>query len=79
MRKILLLLPMILLVLSGWAQQKKMITGTVLDKLSNQPLAGVSVQIKTRAVMTDASGKFSIEASNGDVITFSFVGMAAQK
>ncbi len=79
MRKIPLLLPMILLVLSGWAQQKKMITGTVMDKLSNQPLAGVSVQIKNKAVITDAAGKFSIEASNGDVITFSFVGMTPQK
>ena len=55
--------------------QQKIITGTVTGKTDKSPLAGVSVQSKSKTVLTDASGKFSIEASPGDNLTFSYVGM----
>jgi len=74
MRKLQILLPMLLLALLGSAQQK-IITGTVIHKTTKEPLQGVSVQNKNKSVLTDAAGKFSIAASVGETITFSFVGM----
>ena len=39
---------------------------------------GYQSQAKNKAVTTDTSGKFSISASVGETINFSFVGMNAQ-
>ena len=62
-----------------WAQNKQ-ISGTVTDE-KGTPLPGVSVQIKstTRGVATDFDGKYSIEASQGNVLLFSFMGYASQE
>ena len=56
------------------------ITGQVTaDK--GEGLVGVSVLIKgtSRGTVTDANGKFSIDAKEGDVLVFSFVGFAKQE
>ncbi len=74
MRKLFFLLPLFLLGICSFAQQK-IITGTVTGKSGKTPLAGVTVQTKNKTVLTDASGKFSIEASSGDDLNFSYVGM----
>ncbi len=74
MRKLIFLLPLLLLVVISFAQQKT-ITGTVVGKTDKVPLAGVTVQAKNKSVITDVNGKFSIEASVGDNLVFSFVGM----
>jgi len=74
MRKLFFLLPLLLLAIFSFAQQKT-ITGTVTGKSEKTPLAGVSVQTKNKTVLTDVSGKFSIEATAGDDLTFSYVGM----
>ena len=74
MRKLFFLLPLLLLGIFSFAQQKT-ITGTVTGKTDKSPLAGVTVQAKNKTVLTDATGKFSIEASPGDDLTFSYVGM----
>ena len=62
-----------------WAQNKQ-ISGTVTDE-KGTPLPGVSVQIKstTRGVATDFDGKYSIEASPGNVLLFSSMGYASQE
>jgi len=62
-----------------WAQNKQ-ISGTVTDE-KGTPLPGVSVQIKstTRGVATDFDGKYSIEASQGNVLLFSYMGYASQE
>src|SRR5882672_618528 len=78
MRKIQIVLPLLLLSIFCFGQQK-LISGKVLGKTSNEPLQGVSVQNKKQAVATDANGAFSIPAVPGDVLTFSFVGMATQR
>jgi TonB-linked SusC/RagA family outer membrane protein len=61
----------------GFAQNT--ITGTVTDQ-ENQPLPGVSIIIKgtTTGSMTDFDGNYSIEATTGDVLTFSMIGMVSQ-
>ena len=74
MRRLFFLLPLFLLSIFSFAQQKT-ITGTVTGKTDKTPLSGVSVQTKSKTVQTDASGKFSIEAAAGDDLTFSYVGM----
>jgi len=74
MKKLFLLLPILLLAMFSFAQQKT-ITGTVTGKADKALLVGVSVQTKNKTVLTDVSGKFSIEAASGDNLTFSYVGM----
>lgn len=74
MKKLQLLLPMVLLALFSWAQQKT-VTGKVVSKSTHEPLQGVSVHSKDRTVVTDAAGAFSIPANPGDALTLSFVGM----
>src|SRR5882757_2941438 len=74
MRKLQILLPMLLLALFSFAQQK-IITGRVISKTTGEPLQGVSVQAKNKTVTTDAEGKFSIPVTTGETISLSFVGM----
>ncbi|MDR0835161.1 MAG: SusC/RagA family TonB-linked outer membrane protein, partial [Tannerella sp.] len=56
------------------------VTGTVTDE-TGAVLPGVNVMIKgtTTGVVTDANGKFSINASSTDVLQFSFVGYTTQE
>ncbi|MEP7375199.1 MAG: SusC/RagA family TonB-linked outer membrane protein [Chitinophagaceae bacterium] len=73
MRKLLCLFTFLLAAFFTFAQQRT-IAGTVTGKSGKIPLSGVSVQTKSKTVLTDASGKFSIEASVGDNLNFSYVG-----
>ena len=56
--------------------QNNTITGTVSDT-DGMPLPGVNVIVKgtNNGVQTDFDGEYSIKASEGDVLVFSFVGM----
>ena len=60
--------------------QKRVITGTVTDP-EGSPVPGVNVILKgtTTGTATDETGTFNIEASEGDVIQFSFIGFAPQE
>ncbi|SFC40410.1 TonB-linked outer membrane protein, SusC/RagA family [Flagellimonas taeanensis] len=51
------------------------ITGTVTDE-NNSPLPGVSIIIKgtIKGVSSDFDGNYSIEASQGDVLVYSYIG-----
>lgn len=55
--------------------QEKTITGTVTDP-NNLPLPGVNVIVEgtSRGTQTDFDGQFSIMASPGEVLVFSFLG-----
>ncbi|MBK8922201.1 MAG: SusC/RagA family TonB-linked outer membrane protein [Saprospirales bacterium] len=55
------------------------VTGTVTDRDGAQ-LPGVTVSVKgtTRGTMTDASGRYAIEAQAGEVIQFAMTGMESQ-
>jgi len=52
------------------------ITGTVIGDDDGQPLIGVNVLIKgtSTGTVTDFDGNYSIEASEGDVLVFSYTG-----
>ncbi|AXT19564.1 SusC/RagA family TonB-linked outer membrane protein [Flavobacteriaceae bacterium AU392] len=73
-----LTLSLVLLVQIGFAQTKT-VTGTVTD--GDLPLGGVSVQIKgtQTGTSTDFDGNYSISASVGDVLVFSYVGTTTQE
>ncbi|MDG1398201.1 MAG: TonB-dependent receptor plug domain-containing protein [Polaribacter sp.] len=61
--------------------QEKSITGTVTSKSDGATLPGVSVVIKgtTKGTETDFDGKYTIKASEGDVLSFSFLGMKTKE
>ena len=58
----------------------EIIRGTVTSA-DGIPLSGVSITIKgtTRGTATNARGEFSIEASKGDVLVFSYIGYVSQE
>jgi TonB-linked SusC/RagA family outer membrane protein len=58
--------------------QSKIISGIVSD--DSGPLPGVSIIIKgtTTGAETDFDGNYSIQASTGDVLQYSFIGMSDQ-
>ncbi len=60
--------------------QEKTVTGTVLDE-TGTPLPGATVVVKGTATgtSTDFDGKYSIEASQGGILVFSYVGYTPQE
>ncbi|WP_106830778.1 SusC/RagA family TonB-linked outer membrane protein [Parabacteroides pacaensis] len=77
MRKLYIVSMLLCILLSVFAQEKEFIvSGVVLDE-SGMELPGVNVYIKNKSgvgVATDLEGKFSIKATRGDRIVFSFMG-----
>jgi len=71
---------LIFLMLCFWAgnlmAQTRTITGKVTSADDNSPIPGVSVAIKgtNTGVVTDINGNYTVKASNGQVLSFSFVG-----
>lgn len=58
------------------------VSGTVIDDETKEGVPGVTVTVKgtTRGVLTDVSGKFSIEVDNENtVLVFSMVGYSSQE
>ena len=67
--------------LKNSTKMQTMIIGNVSLAIDGSPLPGVSVVVEgtNRGVYTDFDGNYSIEASVGEVLIFSFVGMTTQK
>lgn len=61
---------------SLFSQEAGGVTGTVTDQVSNEPLIGVSIKVKDRnlSTSTDAEGNFVINASDGEILQFSYIG-----
>ncbi|BAO54893.1 SusC/RagA family TonB-linked outer membrane protein [Nonlabens marinus] len=64
----------------GFAQEN-ILTGKVLEQSSGETLLGATVQnlSTNRATTTDINGTFSIAASTGDVLKFSYIGKVPQQ
>lgn len=60
--------------------QSRTVSGKVSDT-GGSPLPGVSVTVKgtTQGAITDATGKFSLQAANNAVLVFSYIGFKAQE
>jgi TonB-dependent starch-binding outer membrane protein SusC len=56
--------------------QPGIVSGTVIDGATLQPMVGVNIIVKgtTNGTSSDAEGKFSIRAEGKDVLVFSFIG-----
>lgn len=76
----LLLTLLLVLVVQLTFAQKKTISGTVIDH-SGLPLPGASVLVKGTPLGTSSNfdGKYSIKASQGQTLVFSFVGYTTQE
>ncbi len=80
--KKLLLLFFLVQCLGVWhAMAQTVITGKVTATGDNSPLPGVTVKIKgsTTGTQTDATGSYSIKATSGQVLVYSFVGFVSQE
>lgn len=67
-------------ILAVFAQQIT-VTGTVIDQADRSPLYSVNIQVKgkSRGVLTDFDGNYSIQVQKGDILIFSYVGMKTQQ
>lgn len=65
---------------SSYAQNENQVYGTITDE-TNKPLVGVTVGVKGTNIfaLSGDGGQYSINATEGSVLTFSFVGMASQE
>ncbi len=76
------LLFFLLFLTSAVMSQEITLRGTVISAVDKLPLPGVSVVVKNTTIgtITDASGRFSLDAPKGaDVLVFSFIGMQSQE
>lgn len=66
--------------ISGLSAQSLTVTGTVTNE-NDQPLIGANVSIEKsrKGTVTNEHGKYSIEAMQGDIIRFSYIGYKTQK
>ncbi|MFD2035838.1 SusC/RagA family TonB-linked outer membrane protein [Belliella marina] len=77
MKKVLLFVIMLLaFAYNGKVMAQQQVTGTIISADDNLPLPGVNVRVKgaSRGAISDIDGRFSIQASSGEVLVFSFVG-----
>ena len=54
--------------------QMKTVSGTIIAEDNQSPLSGATVKIRgtRRITQTDANGKFSIQAAEGEILQISF-------
>ena len=79
-KRLLVLSLSLLLCLTSAVAQHMRVTGRVVDT-SNEPLVGVSVQVKSQpgsGCITDAEGRYVVNVDKGSVLTFSFVGFPSK-
>jgi TonB-linked SusC/RagA family outer membrane protein len=76
MRKIFLSVVFLSLLSSSLIAQKSAIKGTVLDEKSKEPLIAATIVVadSDQGVVTDAEGKFTIQATVNDQIIISYIG-----
>lgn len=81
MRSTKMLLALLLLCSFNTVFAQTLISGKVTDAANGTPIEGVTIKVKGagRATSTDNAGMFSIKASPGDVLVFSFVGFGEQQ
>ncbi|MGB3776389.1 MAG: SusC/RagA family TonB-linked outer membrane protein, partial [Leeuwenhoekiella sp.] len=66
---------------SAHSQNDKSITGTVVSSSDNTPIPGVNVLVKdsNNGTVTDFDGNFIINASNNDILVFSYLGFETRE
>lgn len=76
-----LMLSALLFVLTNVIAQNRSISGSVISSQDEEPLIGVSVNLKGKpsGVQTDINGRFSLIASSTDVLVFSYMGFVSNE
>lgn len=72
-----LTLMLLLMVAPTWAQQAREIKGKVISAEDNGPLVGVAIVIQEHqetGAVTNLNGEYTIKASNGEHLIFSYLG-----
>lgn len=61
--------------------QERTVSGQIIDSESKETLPGVTVIIKgtSRGTVTDFDGNYQLSVSDGDVLTYSFLGYTSQE
>jgi TonB-linked SusC/RagA family outer membrane protein len=74
------LIVILLLCIPLIAQERTILTGTVVSAIDSQPIPGVNILIldTSRGTSTDFDGKYQLEVSSDDVIQFSYIGFVSQ-
>lgn len=82
MKKLITLLIMIfsLAITQEVSAQERTVSGTVTAASDGLPLPGVNIVVKgtAKGSQTDFNGKYTMDVSKGDVLIFSFMGMASK-
>jgi TonB-linked SusC/RagA family outer membrane protein len=80
-RQLLLWSISLLLLVSQQAFAQSKVSGTIINQRTSAALVGATVSVKntTRSTLTDEAGRFSIEATPGDVLVITSVGFAQQE
>lgn len=71
----------LLFILPTFLLGQNLVTGIVTEQSSSLPLPGVNVIIKgtSTGTATDFDGKFQIQANNGDILVFSYLGYVTKE
>ncbi|AMR30744.1 SusC/RagA family protein [Mucilaginibacter sp. PAMC 26640] len=79
-KRFLFIFSLLLITCSFNASAAIQVSGTVTDE-TNQPLPGVTVRVKntTTGITTNVSGKYTITAEPGAILTYSFIGYVTQE
>ena len=75
MEKLKLLLLAFMVIFASFASAQDITSGILTDE-QNMPIPGVNILVKgtTKGTLTDFDGKYTISASDGDVLIFSYIG-----
>lgn len=78
--RVALVMLMLLPAISSYSQSKT-VTGNVTSAADNEPLIGVSVQVKENSTggITDIDGNYSVVAQEGQTLVFSYIGYKTQE
>ncbi|WP_422360763.1 SusC/RagA family TonB-linked outer membrane protein [Reichenbachiella sp.] len=81
MKKVYSALTVMLMLSVTVAFAQKTVSGTVTDGSSGEPLVGVNVIVKGSAngALTDLDGNYRLEATEGSILMFSFVGYSTSE
>jgi TonB-dependent starch-binding outer membrane protein SusC len=74
------LFPLLLLSTAAFSQTEK-ISGTITNQRNSAPIPGATITVKgtDRFTVADDAGKFSIDASTGDVLVVTIIGYTKQE
>ncbi len=73
MRKVLMIVAVF--ITAAVSAQSEKLSGVVVNKTSKAPIAGVTIASQKAVTISDENGRFSINATKDENLTFSYIGM----